>query len=91
MKITKKTIEWGMGILFLISFLILLFYVIPQISDSDKKVKEIEVGEGLIIGTSNANMELCKSGCVKYKGEFVPKNTLEYLQGLCEENNKTTK
>lgn len=49
------------------------------------EVKEIEVCEGVTIGTIHANSDLCYFGCIQYKGEFVPYDTLKYLQEeVCE-------
>jgi len=55
--------------------LIFIFKIVPE-----EKIKEVEVCEGVTIGTINANSDLCVGGCVLYKGEFVPYNTLKYLQ-----------
>ena len=57
----------------------------------EKKVKEIEVCEGVTIGTINANPDICYFGCIQYKGEFVPYDTLKYLEEFCEEQNKSSK
>lgn len=78
-KETERKIGVGLGILVLMLFLIFTFKLF-----SEEKVKEIEVCEGVIIGTIHANSDLCYGGCVKYKGEFVPYETLKYLQEVCE-------
>ena len=70
------------GILIISLVLIFIFKIVPE-----TKIKEIEVCEGVTIATVNANSDLCYFGCIQYKGEFVPYNTLKYLENVCAELN----
>jgi hypothetical protein len=85
----KKETKKAMGISILIVIIILtllfiwLFFIIKY--SPERHVKEIEVCEGVTIGTINANAGLCNNGCILYKGEFVPYDTLKYLIEVCDE------
>ena len=71
----KYIIGFGIGILVVIGVFGFLVFNPPL-----KVIKEIEVCEGVTIVTANANSDLCFSGCIQYKGQWVPYNTLKYLQ-----------
>jgi len=70
----KKKYIIGLGILVVIAVFFLILNLKSRI------VTEIEVCNGTFIATANANSDLCYSGCIQYKGQFVPSNTLKYLQ-----------
>lgn len=62
-----------------------VIYIAYQVIEEERNIKEVEVCEGITIATINAGEGLCSAGCIQYKGEFVPYQTLKYLQEFCEE------
>lgn len=55
------------------------------IQDDKNHPKTIEVCDGVSIATANANSDLCFTGCVEYKGQFVNYDTLRYVQEQCKD------
>ncbi len=85
MKIKDK-----LGWMFVGALLILLIFGSLGLF-SKEVVKKVEVCEGIEIATlSKSGSGLCSAGCIQYKGEFVPYQTLKYLQEFCENKMQTS-